>query len=215
MKLILIEGVPGSGKSTMAEKLCTSAISMGISATWYLEESKTHPIHPHDGSRDNLTPEYFLSRWEDFISLNKNRDHLFILEGSLFQSTVRFLMEENNGVAIVDYFKRCQLILANCPAELIYLRPPDISNHISWTASHRGERWRSLVTSYLEGTPFCIERSWQGPSTLNKFWSYYAELCDELVLKSKIPTCTINAGLGYFEQQHSQAEDYSNLVKGL
>lgn len=104
MRLILIEGVPGSGKSTLAETLCKEALSLGINASWYLEESRDHPVHPHiDRNGKNLS-EYYLRQWKNFISANASRDHLFILEGSLFQSTIRFMLEAGSESMAHEYF---------------------------------------------------------------------------------------------------------------
>ena len=214
LKLILIEGIPGSGKSTLAEMLCSTAVASGLTASWFLEESKDHPVHPHNGLCREKTPEYFLYQWEEFVSSNINKDHLFILEGSLFQSTVRFIMEENGEAVIPLYFKQCESILRNCLTKLIYLRPPSISKHIDWVSSHRGSEWSSKVTSYLYSTPFCSTRNWREEVTLNYFWSYYAELCDSLVLETTIPKCTIEAGVGYFGNQYDQAQQFANLGQG-
>lgn len=120
MRIIFIEGIPGSGKSTLAEKLCDKALSLGIDASWYLEESRGHPVHPHiDRILKNL-PEYYLEQWSSFISANASRDHLFILEGSLFQSTIRFMIEEGNELMVPEYFAQCQLLVEH--SELLRLQ---------------------------------------------------------------------------------------------
>lgn len=212
MNLILIEGIPGSGKSTLAEMLCDAALSRGESASWYLEESKDHPVHPHNGEH---SPEYFLKQWKIFISSNIASDHLFILEGSLFQSTVRFMMEGNDEAAISEYFMQCQALLPKATSKLIYLRPPELLPHIDWVINHRGREWTRKVTKYLEGTSFCSSREWKGNSCMRDFWFYYANLCDSLVSETRFASRTIKSGVGYFEDQFRQALAYTNLGRGL
>ena len=214
MELILIEGLPGSGKSTLAESLCNTALNNGIKSNWYLEEAKDHPVHPIDfRSEKNKTsfPEHCLQQWQKFIFDNKNNDQLFILEGSLFQSTVRFMMESNNQALVSEYFKSCQEILSMIKTTFIYLRPPETMSHIDWVITHRTDQWANKVSEYLQATPYCLERNLQGLSGMAVFWSDYALLCDSLIMESRIESYTINAGVGYFETQTDEAIRYSGI----
>jgi hypothetical protein len=215
LDLILIEGVPGSGKSTLAEMLYDAANSIGINASWHLEESRDHPVHNHKERPDRALPEYYLGQWEKFILSNGSLDHLFIIEGSLFQSNVRFMMEDSNEELIPSYFSRCESLLAQVSPKLIYLRPAEISQHIDWVMEHRGEEWSEKVSRYIENTPFCSSRHWQGASCMRDFWSYYANICDFLVSQTTIPSHTINCGMGSFKNQFKEAFDYINLDQGL
>lgn len=215
MRLILIEGVPGSGKSTLAEILCEKALSAGLSASWYLEESRNHPIHPHNGRDSKNLAEYFLRQWTNFILANASRDHLFILEGSLFQSTIRFMIEADSESMIPEYFTQCQCLLANIPSELVYLRPPNIRSHIDWTSATRGAEWTGKVAKYLEGTPFCKKQGWSRESCMSEFWSYYADRCDFLVNTATISSQIITSGTDHFESQLVSALAYTNLDQGL
>jgi hypothetical protein len=187
------------------------ALKNGESASWYLEESKDHPVHPHVGDH---SPEYFLKQWDIFISSNITRNHLFILEGSLFQSTVRFMMEENNEQQISKYYLQCQALIAKVSPKLIYLRPPELLPHIDWVMNHRGEEWTRKVTEYLENTSFCSSREWSGKSCMRNFWSQYANLCDSLVSKTRFSSYTIKSGIEYYESQFQEALVYTNLSQG-
>ncbi|MEH6652230.1 MAG: hypothetical protein V7707_19580 [Motiliproteus sp.] len=218
MNLILIEGLPGSGKSTMAEMLCDAALDDGIASSWYLEQSKDHHVHPIDFKHDKYSkdfPERCLKRWGSFVSANKDNDHLFIFEGSLFQSTVRFMLEGNNKEHISEYYNECQSILSKLSSKLIYLRPTDVGSHIDWTMKHRGDEWTGKVTEYLEKTPYCADRQWQGENCMKSYWSDYAQLCDLLVVQTRMPCHRIKAGFGGFESQFNEAIIISNQKIGL
>jgi len=214
--LILIEGLPGSGKSTMAEMLCKATQANGIVSSWYLEESKDHPVHPVDFKYDRHKknyPERCLNQWVKFISENNNYDHLFILEGSLFQSTVRLMQEGNNEELIADYYGECQRILSSVQPKLIYLRPGNAETHIEWTMEHRGEEWTTKVAEYLEKTPFCSEQQWQGKNCMVSFWSDYAQICDSLVAQTSMPYHTFKAGHGCFEAQFNKVINHATSEK--
>jgi hypothetical protein len=218
VELILIEGLPGSGKSAMAEKICEAAQVSGINSSWYLEESKVHPVHPADFKHDRHDknyPERCLKQWAKFVSEKNHQDRLFIIEGSLFQSTVRLMLEGKNKELIADYYSECQLILSSVHPKLIYLRPIDARTHIEWTMEHRGEEWTSKVAEYLEKTPYCSEQQWQGEKCMVSFWSEYVQLCDSLISQTSMTYHTINAGYGNFESQFNKAMSHVNSEKWL
>ena len=211
MRLILIEGVPGSGKSTLAETLCEEALSLGLSASWYLEGSRDHPVHPHKERGSKNFAEYCLRQWESFISASASRDHLFILEGILFQSTIRYMIEADRESIIPEYFTQCQLLLSAISSEMIYLRPPDIRSHIDWISATRGAEWTGKVTKYLERTLFCKKRGCYGDNCMSNFWTCYADRCDLLVNDSTISSQTIASGAGHFESQLISALAHTKL----
>jgi len=94
MKLLLIEGMPGSGKSTTAERLCDTLIESGIHSKWYREEEKAHPVHPRimrNYRNDKKYPVLCLKSWKKFVEDQKDHNVLHIMEGSAFQSTVRYM----------------------------------------------------------------------------------------------------------------------------
>jgi thymidylate kinase len=41
---ILIEGLPGAGKSSTAEHIGDNYLRQGISCEWFLEEDEEHPL---------------------------------------------------------------------------------------------------------------------------------------------------------------------------
>ena len=216
MDLILIEGLPGSGKSTMAELLCESALRHGIRSSWHLEQAKDHPIRPpciKSEKHEEVYPKLCLNQWRKFVSENEDNNQTFIFEGTLFQSTVRFMLEGNQEELVLEYYKECQSILSNIPSKLIYLRPTNAAEHIDWTMNHRGEEWTSKVAEYLEKTPYCKGRQWKGENCMLSFWAVYAQLCDTLVSQTNMPYHIIEAGNDHFEFQFGKAMNYINFEK--
>ncbi|EAR10089.1 hypothetical protein MED297_08371 [Reinekea sp. MED297] len=202
----------------MAETLFKAAQARGVQSSWYLEESTDHPVHPVELKKSKYStdfPERCLRKWSSFIADNKDKEHLFILEGSLFQSTVRFMLEGKNEELVADYYKACQSILSAVHPKLIYLRPVDAKAHIEWVMAYRGEEWTTKVAEYLEKTPYCADKHWQGENGLLSFWCKYALLCDSLAVQTSIPYHTVNAGFGYFERQFDEAMSHIRSEKGV
>lgn len=70
MTLWFVEGLPGAGKTTMAEQLCALAKKSGLSAAWYLEESIDHPVHGRELKKGRKNSDIFvkscLDAWGQF-----------------------------------------------------------------------------------------------------------------------------------------------------
>lgn len=194
MGVIFIEGIPGSGKSTMAEKICAKAKAGGIDAKWYLEEAHDHPVHPRPSQKSRLGPELvsrFLSGARSFFAEEMSGQTLHILEGTAFQSTIRFLMEEEHE-DIENYFRAFEEIFIPLSPVLIYLRPHDAKHHSRFISDYRGEWWTAKVARYLEKTSYCSNQHLLGVQGMHEFWSRYATLCDSLVKSIRMPQITID-----------------------
>ncbi|MFS2206344.1 hypothetical protein [Variovorax sp. Varisp36] len=198
MRLVLIEGLPGTGKTTLAERLCALALQEGCASRWYLEEAADHPVHPHSLNAARLEADYpsrCLQGWQRFADEVRSDSTLNILEGSAFQSTVRFMMEQNR-TDIDDYFGRFEGILSPLRPVFIYLRPEDAERHSRATAAHRGSDWTRKVAAYLEQTPYAHRHGLRGESGMHRFWANYAHLCDELMhgLTTRVTRITVEPG---------------------
>jgi hypothetical protein len=207
MRVLSIEGIPGPGKSTMAEKICAKAKACGINAKWYLEEAHDHPLRPQPLPRPRSGPELarcFLSSARGFVAEEMGSQTLHILEGTAFQSTVRFLMEEEHD-DMENYFHAFEEIFLSLSPILIYLRPYDARSHLRFISDYRGEWWTTKVAHYLEKTSYCSNRRLLGVHGMHEFWSRYATLCDSLVKRIRMPQITVNVIPGEWDRHLSEA----------
>jgi hypothetical protein len=210
MGLVFIEGLPGSGKSTLAKCLCDSAIARGITAKWYLEEDCDHPIHPSSVKklrRSRNFPQLCLRQVRDFIEAASQEKKLHILEGTAFQSTVRFMMEEELG-NVSGYYREFEAALPFNRSALIYLRAPEAHSHSCWTAMHRGVAWSNSVGAYLEKTSYCRSRGLYGIEGMHQFWSEYARICDDLVASSRLHNLVVDVRPGQWERHLGEVEGF-------
>jgi hypothetical protein len=210
MRIVFVEGVPGSGKSTMAEKLCAEAVKLGVDAKWYLEESHDHPVHPKAGWRlktQGSFAEECLRSWAAFAEKEKERKTVHILEGSAFQSTVRVMMEKSLP-GIAAYFQRFEEIISVLEPKMVYLRPSDVASHSRYVCALRGEKWSTKVSGYLAQTDYSLRHELQGLEGMHRFWDEYASLCDSLVAETLIPTKRIEFAPGEWERHMAEATTF-------
>ncbi|MDM0078782.1 hypothetical protein QTH90_30550 [Variovorax sp. J2P1-59] len=207
VRLVLIEGLPGTGKSTLARGLCEVIRSNGLEANWYLEEEADHPVHPATFRQARNEPAFAkrcLDSWHHFVERVGTSGGLHLLEGSALQSTVRFMMEQ--GHATVDeYFQRFIEIIKPLSPGLIYLCPDNALEHSRRVSAHRGADWSCKVSTYLQETPYSTARNWKGELGMHSFWSDYAARCNELVKRDGMPILTLTAEPGDARSQLSES----------
>lgn len=183
VRLLLLEGLPGSGKTTTAEIVCRRLRSVGIASQWYLEETADHPVHPRSVTSARRGPEFSaicLKHWQLFVEKRRDDETLHILEGSAFQSTVRFMMEEDSG-GIDEYFSRFQALVEPLAPAFVYFRPDDAVTNSRYISRTRGEVWTETVTSGETRTPYSVRHDLSGVEGMHVFWARYAELCEALL----------------------------------
>ena len=97
-KLILIEGLPGSGKSTTARNLAAAIRDLGFRCHDYQEWASDHPIEI--GRLDNMAEvmassrvreQHVLQQWDRFAIQAQHQDTITILEARFWQTTLLYM----------------------------------------------------------------------------------------------------------------------------
>ncbi|MBI4768221.1 MAG: hypothetical protein HY787_27095 [Deltaproteobacteria bacterium] len=191
--ILCIEGVPGSGKTTLAGNVQNRCASENIKSFWVVEEKKDHPITPAElrrlSNRDDFDVRCLRS-WASFID---RLDQVAILDGCAFQSTVRFLLASDRSVEFIrHYVKRWEALLGDAKAKLVFLYLPDLLGEMNNRVfAIRGEDWVRKVSGYVAGTPYAIRKCLSGRQGMAKFWSQYQDLCLDLMAGLGIPVLQI------------------------
>ena len=178
-RLWLVDGVPGSGKSTAAERLCKLATSQGVAARWWLEEDKHHPVLPATLRRRSAEAQFPDLCVEAFASFLREEEGVLILEGSAFQSTIRFMFAHGMGVPRMQaYLDRWAGVVAAADPRLLVLRVDNPGAHYAeFVVERRGSTWIEKVSAYVEQTPVAQANGWTGLAGLISFWERYQEVC--------------------------------------
>ncbi|HEY0847117.1 MAG TPA: hypothetical protein VGE12_17240, partial [Noviherbaspirillum sp.] len=154
---------------------------------------------------DNAFIDACLEAWSQFTAKCQKDRVVHILEGSAFQSTVRFMLEDRLQ-GIDTYYRRYEEIVAPLNPQMIYLRPPDTLRHSRHTCGLRGQTWSEKVAGYLEKTSFSRHEGLKGVDGMHRFWANYATLCDELVSSSTMRVRTIDVVPGEWDRHMDEAK---------
>lgn len=194
-QLWLIEGIPGSGKTSAAEQLSALSNSRGAAARWWLEEAKDHPVLPSRLRKLSATADFSERCVEAFRSFISVETGILILEGAAFQSTVRFMFANAKPYdEIADYVGAWTEAVTPARPRLLMFRVADpISHYTRFVAEMRGEPWIEKLVAYVEATPIAQDRSWMGLEGFIQFWAAYQELCFECAATLPWPVKIVDA----------------------
>jgi hypothetical protein len=138
-----------------------------------------------------------IERWAAFSREVQTRDspEVFVLEGCLFQSTVRFLIEyERSADEIDDYLPAVEECLAPLHPHLVYLIQTDVEAYLQHELVRRkGDDIVSRIAAYSATTPYAVRRGLQGSAALASLYATYRRACDALVRRSAVPVLEIDA----------------------
>jgi hypothetical protein len=188
-KLVFVEGLPGSGKTTTAERMCRRLRSRGVDAQWASETTKDHPVFPPGLLTQRRAPDFAdqcLAAWHAFVA--DLGPTTWVLDGAAFQSTVRFMFEERMPYeSIRDYWRAFEDVVLPARPTLFYLRDDDAADRMrTITIPVRGQAWFDKVFDYVARTPQGREFRHMGVEGFIAFWVRYGALCDTLVAQSRM-----------------------------
>jgi hypothetical protein len=140
-KLILIEGLPGSGKSTSTVHLGTTLQQRGIACRWFQEDDDPHPIACLDFEIKDL-PQKMIPLWAIFTKHATQSPTVTIIECRLWQNTALFMyMSEVDVEEILKFSQQIWRVLAPLAPVLVYLDHDHIENTLRQLYTTRGEKW--------------------------------------------------------------------------
>jgi len=140
-RLVLIEGLPGAGKSTSTVHLGTVLQQSGIACRWFREEDDPHPLPCLDFEIKSLPPK-MVHLWTDFVQQAVQERIVTIIESRLWQNTGLYMyMSENEVDDIINFNQLVYQMLTPLSPVLIYLDQEHTEMALRRMYATRGEMW--------------------------------------------------------------------------
>ena len=142
-KLILIEGLPGAGKSSTTMHLGKQLLQQGISCEWFQEQDEENPIDCTEFKLKELSKK-LVPLWQVFLQSTIDNQTVTIIESRLWQNTSLFMyMAEFPIAEIVELQDRVNHALAPASPILIYLYQADVKEALERLSELRDDGWIS------------------------------------------------------------------------
>jgi thymidylate kinase len=215
-KLILVEGLPGSGKSTIAQFIWMQLQKHGVPCRWYYEEEEPHPVAFYERSSVHSTAtDVFsdaLAKWQSFVSKAQQSDAISIIESHLFQDPIfSLLMEDIERPQILAFIHEIKEVCRCLDPVLFYFFQSDYAQTLRRICTHRGQLIERFYITRVEQSVFGQRRGLHGFAGLVQFWEAVKEIAERLFMEFDIPKLAIENSAGTWSKYYGQICDFLAL----
>src|SRR5574341_1783072 len=220
-RLIFVEGIMGSGKSTTARWLARLFHRAGIPAR-PVPEARPHPTNvfrtlPHwkqpslDLTADDLTTRSS-ANWQVFVAQALSDPHIFVFDGQLFHGdfTCLFLMACPPQV-LHQYMQTVLKLAQSLHPMIIYCYQADVAQALDRTGAKRGQRWVESQVAWKVASPYGQQRGLVGIDGWKQLYRDYRQLTDMCLQTLPIPKIAIETSAGEWSSYQTRICTFLDL----
>lgn len=212
-KLILVDGITGSGKSTTAHYIYRQLKKNGIKAEWYYEEQHYHPVFriPKQKKKENEEQyckrymDELLQNWKDFVEKIKKGYTVHIIESMFFQDSLNWAVAlDLDRKFIKEYAHMLYKTVKTADPVLIHFIQEDVGKAMRRNWKRRGEMWTNSFIRRNEKYPFSRNRKLKGRKASIAIWNELTDITKELYSELDMQKVQIeNSGQNWTEYRKS------------
>jgi thymidylate kinase len=207
-KLVLVEGPPGSGKSTTAQMLAEAISASGTACQCFLEWSADNPIVIGDDLHLDEVVAFSIARedevlgqWRKFARAQLARDLVTVLESRFWQTSIMLMYAAGHPLeGALESSQRIMDAIQGLNPVLIYFQIEDAHAFIlrtidikekEWQRSGFESTWAEHVYKALEGQKWFTERGLCGLAGLVAFLEDWSRVTETLYDRLPFPKIKI------------------------
>ncbi|BAT60635.1 hypothetical protein GJW-30_1_03183 [Variibacter gotjawalensis] len=200
-KIVIVEGIMGSGKSTTVRQIADFLNTSSVPAIGITEGTNPHPIRfdwdePWEAMPATRLATLAAARWSDYAKAAAMQESITVVDGQIFHGNLTALYLLDADIALIRRYLR-DVITAIKPLYplLIYFHQDDIDQAIRTVSAQRGDAWVKYQVDWKLTSPLAKKRGLTGLEGLIALYREYRQLTDQLYREFDIPKISIeNSG---------------------
>ena len=193
-RLILIEGMIGSGKTTTAGYLADWLARRGEDVRAFDEGAADHPIRTRRVDELLAAPApgdpgvYSARQWRRLAKQCLRDRQTVILESVFMQNSVMpAFIDGAPAATVTEICAEIQRQMAPAEPFLVYLRPADIAAAIARMHQTRGDPWSSRNVAYVQDCPWARRRNLRGRDAVVRLYQAWEPMVSRLYDRYPFP----------------------------
>ena len=211
-KLILVEGLSGSGKSTIAHFIARQLQHNGIKVNWFHEGERLHPISMDVESCVESYMTEMLEKWTTLVKQMGPSGEVTVIEARFFCNVIESLLIHNvERSRIVQYGDGLQEIIEPLNPALVYLAPKDIARAFEQNFRNRGEGFKDSAIQYVTSTPYGKKKGLEGYDGVVALGRDFVAITDELFEEYRIKKLRIDISGGDWDSYNRRVMEFLSI----
>jgi hypothetical protein len=200
-RLVIVEGIMGSGKSTTVLRIAERLQAAGVSALGITEGTSPHPIRfdwdvPWADMPATQLANSAVARWRAYANAAAMSERITVVDGQLFHGNLTSLFLLDADIALIrGYVQDVLTAIKPLRPLLVYLHQHDVERAIRTIAAERGDAWVTYQVEWKLASPYAVRRGLAGLEGLIALYRDYRRLTDQLYAELDVPKISIeNSG---------------------
>lgn len=183
-KLIFVDGITGSGKSSTAHYIARQLNKNGIKAKWFYELEKNNPFTFMTAKPCKTKKEYskifmedYLIQIEKLLSELKDNDSVYVVESYMFQDILNSLLYgDEDRSTIFEFYKDYIKIIEKLDPVVIHYYQKDVPTALRKNFEIRGDSWKENRIATKEEFDYCKNRDLKGEEGYINFFQEMSDI---------------------------------------